>query len=694
MSLVHEIRDIRSRSHYSANDVTVWVIKVFQDLYGLEGLEKVATEVQIHGGGIRGRADIVVEDAIGIETKSDLDREEAEAERQVGNILVKLERDGAAAPVGIATDGMRWQFYIHTAGQVQEFHRFTIDSETDDARLEDELWTGLYALQRTTDLRRPTAAAVSEVFRPGGPAFREIQAVLRASALQLVQDDPSEFASKFLTWHEVFRYVYNKFDARCVKSQTDDPNLRGVAQIIQTYPNAGSLDLALIEGGLELFLRHTYLAVLAKLLGALVAVGKDAVRTAVRDSPKDLVNGELVRTSGVLLTEENDFFSWVGRTTDSAKLAQTVYLPLSRFSDDYTDDVFRHLYEEVVDAETRHNLGEFFTPRWMAELIVSRTISHGGERVIDPACGSGTFLVAALERKARLKKARDPTTLGKILDEIWGIDINPLSVVLARTNLYLAYARQMQGQRQPPLVTLRIYTSDSFILPRYDETRRRLTGGTSPIVQLEITPRISVPVLPGLEPSQALKIIDEMAEMVSTAADLDRVELNDATTELDLYRLALLDALRALRHEFGDSLWKYVLRNFGVPPLVVGTFDAVVGNPPWLTYREASGGLQARMKEAFTQRDIRPDQATRTSFNLATAFIIAAQPLLRKDSGAKLGFVMPFSLLNSRAHRPFMDSVIDGRSGLKYREAYDARQVMPAPFEHNLDSCIIILEAT
>lgn len=692
MGLVEEIFSIRSRSNFGANDVTLWVVEVFQRLYGLKGLERVQTEVQIRGKGLRGRADIVVEDAIGIETKKNLDHELPEAMRQIGNILRKLMRDGAAAPVGIATDGVQWYFYIRSRGRVYQFHHFALDERSSDDFLESQLWAGLYALRSTSRLSKPTAAAVAEVFRPGGPAFREIQVLLRAGARDLNEKDPAAFASKFLAWHEVFRYVYNNFDSRCEKLANDDEDLVATAEAVVKNPHAGRVPAQLVEGALELFLRHTYLALLAKTLGALVAVGRDAVRSAVAGRPREVLSGDLVRKEGVLLTEDNDFFSWAAQIEDSGQLAQAILLPLSRFSDDYADDVFRHLYEEVVDAETRHDLGEFFTPRWMAELIVSRVIADASARVIDPACGSGTFLVEALRQKVRLAKSRRPEILDELLEQIWGIDVNPLSVVLARTNLYLAYAQFMKGHPMPGQIRLRIYTSDSFILPRYDETRRQITGKKSKIVPLEITDRITVPVLPNLDPLRALEIIDEIADLLEGHEDVDEIELGEPETDEDAYRVRLLDTLKALRHEFGDSLWKYVLRNFGVPPLVVGTFDAVIGNPPWLTYREADSRLQARMKEAMVRHHVRPDRTTLNSFNLAIAFILACAPLLKPDPKAALGFVMPFSLLDSRAHLPFMKGIMTGSLGLSYHEAYDTRGVQPPPFGHNLHTCILIVK--
>ena len=64
------------------------------------------------------------------------------------------------------------------------------------------------------------------------------------------------------------------------------------------------------------------------------------------------------------------------------------------------------LYESVISADTRRRLGESYTPDWRAEAIVDAAVPNPLEqRVLDPACGSGTFLFHAVRRY--LTAARD-----------------------------------------------------------------------------------------------------------------------------------------------------------------------------------------------------------------------------------------------------------------------------------------------
>jgi type I restriction-modification system DNA methylase subunit len=56
-------------------------------------------------------------------------------------------------------------------------------------------------------------------------------------------------------------------------------------------------------------------------------------------------------------------------------------------------DVLKILYESLIDRDQRHGLGEYYTPDWLAAKMVKHVIDRPlVEHVLDPACGSGTFL--------------------------------------------------------------------------------------------------------------------------------------------------------------------------------------------------------------------------------------------------------------------------------------------------------------
>lgn len=100
----------------------------------------------------------------------------------------------------------------------------------------------------------------------------------------------------------------------------------------------------------------------------------------------------------------------------------------------FDSDVIGRIYEGVIPADRRHEMGEYYTPPAICSLITQLTIDNGNAEVMDPACGSGGFLVAAYNRKKELL----PETEGgheHILSQIYGVDINRFPAHLSAINL-------------------------------------------------------------------------------------------------------------------------------------------------------------------------------------------------------------------------------------------------------------------
>jgi len=99
--------------------------------------------------------------------------------------------------------------------------------------------------------------------------------------------------------------------------------------------------------------------------------------------------------------------------------------------------VFGDIYETILrDLQSAGNYGEFYTPRALTEFITEMINPRLGEKVLDPACGTGGFLTSATEniRKQDVKGVEDLKTLEKT---IHGMEFKPLPFMLCVTNLIL-----------------------------------------------------------------------------------------------------------------------------------------------------------------------------------------------------------------------------------------------------------------
>lgn len=105
-------------------------------------------------------------------------------------------------------------------------------------------------------------------------------------------------------------------------------------------------------------------------------------------------------------------------------------------------DWFKPLYQNLFPGTVRHALGEYYTPRWLADHVLSEVGYHGqpGCRLLDPSCGSGTFLLAAIDRLRRNSPLDGEDLLATILGTITGFDLNPVAVLSAQGNYLLAVA--------------------------------------------------------------------------------------------------------------------------------------------------------------------------------------------------------------------------------------------------------------
>jgi len=117
------------------------------------------------------------------------------------------------------------------------------------------------------------------------------------------------------------------------------------------------------------FLRHTYLSVVVG-IAVQTAFGIDVRKQAVRDPSRLLTGDAFVTETGIRGVIESDFFAWpaeVGAERWLADIAGRV----SRFDwRDTEHDVARVLYQSVMPAEDRRRLGEYYTPHWLAQMIV------------------------------------------------------------------------------------------------------------------------------------------------------------------------------------------------------------------------------------------------------------------------------------------------------------------------------------
>jgi N-6 DNA methylase len=635
-----------------------------------------------NGIAIVGRPDAFLGNLI-VEFKSDLDRFGEDARSQLRRYIAILWSNQGKKRVNylaIAADGLKFGVYRpstrKTAGSTIEPDDILL-KELDSADLREIgrhpdsafVWFDRYLLYRTQIA--PTGSDFAERFGPDSPTYKQARQLLEQAW------DTAKASSQTIyeEWGRYLRYAYG------TQIATED-----------------------------LFLKHTFLATLAKFTAH--AYYTDGRPPKDKNELLQVVSGDVFDRWNIRNFLAEDFFSWVARPevesacVDLGRLIQDVLATFDVTSID--EDVLKTLYQELVDPTERHELGEYYTPDWLADLIVERVLARNAEkRILDPSCGSGTFLVIALHKKQEaLKSLGAQKLLDHLSEAVVGVDIHPLAVIVAKTN-YLLAVRDLLRKREGPF-TLPIYMANSVVLPkelRELQGRLKVYGvdiaytlprGRTHRVTLRIPasvandPRLLDPII---------SCVGDYASILSDSAIANREEfvnnllaaapqvagLTDAEAAFDVL-LHTAEAMHTLKKEGKDSIWTFILRNI-YRPIFLSThpFDAVVGNPPWLSFRYVQDiDYQSELKTLMKTYHIFPDSELVTHMELATLFLLRCSDLYVRPGGS-VTFVMPRSVFTADQHGLFRSNT--GPPGISY--LLDLDSVHPL---FNVPTCVV--EAT
>jgi SAM-dependent methyltransferase len=298
---------------------------------------------------------------------------------------------------------------------------------------------------------------------------------------------------------------------------------------------------------------------------------------------------------------------------------------------DETRDILKKLYQFLVPKQIRHDLGEYYTPDWLAERCLNQ-VGYGAKerdllskRLLDPGCGSGTFLILAIKRAkehARLKGVDPAETLQQITRNIVGFDLNPLAVISARTNYLLAIADLLKYKRGE--LTIPVYLCDSINPPSAKQQRDLFDTGVG---YYQISTSVGPFRFPGelVQKAMVQKVTTLLEDSVrrkhSVQQFLAQVHGELKTDEnrnqaMDGVLKNTYEKLLDLESKGINGIWARIIKN-AFAPLLMGQFDFIVGNPPWVNwealpkeYRDATGpiwqlydlfehtGLRARLGSA------------------------------------------------------------------------------------------------
>ena len=139
-------------------------------------------------------------------------------------------------------------------------------------------------------------------------------------------------------------------------------------------------------------------------------------------------------------------------------------------------DIIGPIFERLIPQDERHNLGQYFTNPDVVDIILGFCLRHEDDKILDPACGAGTFLVRAYHRK---KLGNQRLSHEDILDTLWGNDIAKFPAHLSTINLAirdLSVGKNYPNILQEDFFTL-LSTEGGFELPdKWRKARAKTLG--------------------------------------------------------------------------------------------------------------------------------------------------------------------------------------------------------------------------
>ena len=440
----------------------------------------------------------------------------------------------------------------------------------------------------------------------------------------------------------------------------------------------------------DAFLIHTYLSVFAKIL-AFQVLDKDEFIDD--DKMLKILNGEVFQTKNIVNFVDNDFFHWVTNERNFPKLKKVFRLiaqELSTFDfENVQEDILKGIYQELIDLDTRHKLGEYYTPDWLCERIVSEFDFSKCKKILDPSCGSGSFLRAAIQRIKQQYPEKTPEEINK---QIYGIDIHPLSVQIAKTTVLLALGKDVRQAQKP--IQINILLANTLYSPVNEGT---LFGKKfkMPIDRKEY--EVNSLILNNVvEFNQALEICDQLS---AHGLKEKQISLENFTNilykhiskggngELASSYYEIYKGFKTTKEQKRDSIWKFIISNQYKPYFLYDFFDYVVGNPPWFTYKSIKNEDYQNILDNLANRySVKPQRvANYPQMEIAAIFLAHCSSYFLKENG-KMAFVLPRSFFSGSQHENTRNGI---SKGFKLTEIWDLNDVQPL---FNIPSCTFFVE--
>ncbi|MFH9394141.1 N-6 DNA methylase [Streptomyces sp. NPDC017556] len=614
---------------------------------------------------MRRRIDIEIGTTV-IEVKKDLrpDSVREDAITQLAGYVTDRSAATGQPYVGIITDGVEWRALHLSDGNLRQVgSTFIVDARRPDGAASN-LCSWLESVLSTQASVRPSPHEIECRLGVNSPSYD-----LDEAALWDIWE-----TSQSNSEVQVKRQLWARLVATALGTQFPDTD--------------------------ELFVQHTYLVISSGLI-AHELLGIDVTETS--RTVESLLRGSEFSDSQVYNVVEAGFFDWVLDSPRGNGFVRRLARRIHRFAwSDVEHDILKVLYESVINEEQRKQLGEFYTPDWLAAAVVDTSLDEPlSMRIHDPSCGSGTFLFHAVRKylaSAEEGGASPGVAAVEVTRHISGIDIHPVAVVLARVTYLLAIGADRLSSQERSSITIPVYLGDSLqwnessdLLAVDDVVVPTKVGSSSYEQELRFPRRLLADAgrFDELVAELAIRATSRTPDTAAPRPNIDPV--------LDRFKVPASDRPTLVEtfghmchlHDVGrDGIWGFYVRNLVRPAWLSQEsqqVDLLMGNPPWLGYRFMTPAMQEAFKARTVGYDIWAGGHNATQMDLSAMFVIRACELYLRNGG-KFAFVMPRSVLSREQYAGFRKGTWPLEAGdylrARFSEPWDLFRVRPHFFPY------------
>jgi chorismate mutase len=249
-------------------------------------------------------------------------------------------------------------------------------------------------------------------------------------------------------------------------------------------------------------------------------------------------------------------------------------------------DIVGRIFERLIPETERHNLGQYFTNPDIVDLILRFCLNHEDDKVLDPSCGAGTFLVRAYQHKKLMNQGLSHE---KILDDLWGNDVAKFPAHLSTINLAindLSIEKNYPNIIQKDFFDL-VATPRGFELP---ENIRKIKAKTLGINEREIIYPRWFDCVVGNPPYTRQEEISEISDKETYKADLinkalvyGNQQIANISKRAGIYAYFFIHGTKFLQNkgrfgfvvsnawldvEYGAGLQEFFLKNYKIVAII------------------------------------------------------------------------------------------------------------------------------